>query len=623
MDKERLLQVYLQQQTAPKITEANGQDWILYGDGEYKNMYPQFLIDIYNSSATHSAIVNATSAMISGKEIVIEDQGNNLGTYVELKKFLANINRHGHTAHELIEKISFDLKLFGAYAINIIWSKDKTRIAEVYHVPVEQVRVGKTGMNGHAEEYYLSSDWSQYRKKEYAPRMVKAYNTKDRSDASQLYYCGVYSPGMEAYFTPDYLASTNWILVDNLTSEFHLSNISNGFSPSFWINFNNGIPTHEERHKLENQLAKKFTGANKAGRFVLTFSDDKNNAPDLQPIQLSDADKQYTVLNELCIQNIMIGHRVTSPMLLGVKTDGQLGGRNEILEAYELYSNTVVKPMQDLALKGLKMVLDVNNINLPITLADVSPLTSKFDADVLADVLTQDEIRAELGYAPLEQVEANNKFTTEENALDHFLANYGEDEDLENWELIDEEDASEENAQFDFEYNLNELYKKTNLVRTATDRAEKKSKQDGQDDDLNLYRVRYVYTGKSKSDTGEREFCKKMMLANKVYRKEDIAPTKDGGLKHSLSNIKANPKLAGNKSGVYDIWRFKGGANCHHKWFRRIYFRKFGGGKPNIKTDKVITTTKARSQGFKPVANPQQVPVAPIDMPNKGFKNPR
>ena len=81
MDKERLLQVYLQQQTAPKITEANGQDWILYGDGEYKNLYPQFLIDIYNSSATHSAIVNATSAMISGKEIVIEDQGNNLGSY--------------------------------------------------------------------------------------------------------------------------------------------------------------------------------------------------------------------------------------------------------------------------------------------------------------------------------------------------------------------------------------------------------------------------------------------------------------------------------------------------------------------------------------------------------------
>ena len=187
--------------------------------------------------------------------------------------------------------------------------------------------------------------------------------------------------------------------------------------------------------------------------------------------------------------------------------------------------------------------------------------------------------------------------------------------------MIDEDDASDEDAGFDFEYNLNELYNKTHLARTATDKPENKSEQDGFDKNLNLYRVRYVYTGKSKSDTGEREFCKAMVRANKVYRKEDIAPTKDGGLKHSLSNIQANPKLSGNKSGIYDIWRFKGGANCHHKWFRRIYFRKFGEGKPNIKTDKVITTTKARSQGFKPEPNAQQVPVAPIDMPNKGYKS--
>ena len=308
----------------------------------------------------------------------------------------------------------------------------------------------------------------------------------------------------------------------------------------------------------------------------------------------------------------MIGHRVTSPMLLGVKTDGQLGGRNEILEAYELYSNTVVQPMKDIALKGLKMVLNANNINLPISLSEVSPLNSKFDADVLSDVLTQDEIRAELGYEPLAQAEEVNSRFSEQTALDNFLANYGEDEDLDNWELLDEEDAVDEHEDFDFEYNLQKLH----LARTGTSRAERKSEQDGLDKNLNLYRVRYVYTGKSKSDTGEREFCKKMMSANKVYRKEDII-----GQAHSLSSIQANPKLSGNKSGVYNIWLHKGGANCHHRWYRRIYFRKFGQGKPNINTDKVITTTKARSQGFKPEANEQLVPVAPIDRKNKGYKS--
>ena len=606
----RLLQVYLKQQTAPKITEQAAQDWISYGDGEYRNTYPQFLIDIYNSSATHSAIVNATASMIAGKEIVIDEDSGNLAAYVELKKFLANINRKGETAHEIVTKAAFDLKLFGAYALNVIWSKDKTRIAEVHHIPVEQLRVGKTGESGYVEEYYISSDWAQYRKKEYAPRRVAAFNTQDRSEASQIIYCGIYSPAMEAYYTPDYVSSTNWIMTDHLTSEFHLSNIANGFAPSFWINFNNGVPTDEERFKIEHQIAQKFTGAGNAGKFVLTFSDDKNNSPDLQPIQLSDADKQYTVLNELCIQNIMIGHRVTSPMLLGVKTDGQLGGRNEILEAYELYSNTVVQPMKDIALKGLKMVLNANNINLPISLSEVSPLNSKFDADVLSDVLTQDEIRAELGYEPLAQAEEVNSRFSEQSALDNFLANYGEDEDLENWELIDEEDATGEHEDFDFEYNLEKLH----LARTGSPRGERKSEQDGFDKNFNLYRVRYAYVGKSKADTGDRSFCAKMMAANKVYRKEDII-----GQAHSLSSISANKGFGPDGADIYNIWLYKGGPNCHHKWFRRIYVTKFG-SKPNLRTDDLITTTKARSKGFRPVPNEQQVPVAPIDMPNRGYK---
>ena len=69
----RLLQVYLKQQTAPRIVETGKSDWITYGDGEYTNTYPQFLIDIYNSSASHAAVVNATSAMIAGKELGFDD----------------------------------------------------------------------------------------------------------------------------------------------------------------------------------------------------------------------------------------------------------------------------------------------------------------------------------------------------------------------------------------------------------------------------------------------------------------------------------------------------------------------------------------------------------------------
>lgn len=610
--KSRLLQVYLDQQTAPKISEKPNQEWIEYGDGEYKNLYPQFLIDLYNSSATHSAIVNATSAMISGDNIVVDADDSNLTAYVELKKFLSSINRKGETAHELLKKTAFDLKLQGAFAWNVIWSKDKTKIVEIYHIPVEQVRSGKKNEDGIVDEYYLSADWTQYRKREYQPEVIKAFDVLDRSEGSQLFYHGVYSPGMEAYFTPDYVASTNWILVDNLTSEFHLSNITNGFSPSFWINFNNGVPTAEERFKIEQQIKAKFEGAGNAGKFVLTFSDDPATKPDLQPIQLSDADKQYTVLNELCIQNIMIGHRVTSPMLLGVKTDGQLGGRNELLQAYELYSNTVIQPFKDILLKAFKIILNINNTNLPISLTEISPLSSMFDADVLTDVLTTNEIRSELGYAPLEDGVELSKFS-KKTVLDNFIEQYGEDEDLKNWDLIDaqEIDLEDEHSDFDFEHNLNELSNKLNLVRTGEAR-KRGSKQDGFDQDLNLYRVRYQYAPKSKGHKHGRAFCKKMITAKKIYRKEDII-----GQAHSLSSIPANKGFGPNGADTYNIWLFKGGVNCHHKWVRKIYVTKFG-RKPNYNTDEIINKTKARSRGFRPEENDQKIYQAPIDMPNQG-----
>lgn len=609
--KERLININLTNEVQPKSIEVNGADWIGYGDGEYKNNYPQYLIDLYNNSATNSAIINATSAMIAGEDFICEDS-KDLTQYVELKKFLAAVNGQ-ETAHELFVKLAFDLKLQGAYAINVIWSKDKTKIAELHHIPVEQVRIGVPDEDGKVPCYYVCSDWTQYRKKEYAPKHIAPFNMMDRSEGSQLLYSGLYSPAMELYHTPDYVASTNWIQIDNLTSDFHLNNITNGFSGSYFINFASGIPTREERVQIERQIAKKFTGANNAGKFVLTFSDDANSKPEIVPIAVSDADKQYTVLNELTIQNIMIGHRVTSPMLLGVKTEGQLGGRNELLQAYELYMNSVVKPFQNTLLKTFKKLLAINGVTIPISIKDVQPLNSMFDAETLKEVLTQDEIREELGYEPLEKQEetvAEEQNLAEYTELDKFLMEFGEDEDLENWQLIDEEDAEGEHEDFDFEYNLEKL----ELASTGRAIPNAKSEQDGQSTQTHKskFRVRYVYTedkGLTRKSGEQREFCRKMEAANKVYRKEDII---------RMGTMPVNRGWGLNGADTYSIWHFKGGGNCHHKWFRRIYLQ--AGERPSS-ADKVVTTTKARSMGFKPETNPQEVPVAPKRMPKNGFVN--
>lgn len=612
--KDRLQTIQLTNVVQPTVKEVPHLDWIQYGDNSYKNLFPSYLVDLYNNSATHAAIVNATSAMIAGEDLLTEE-GKDLGQYVELKKFLANINGK-ETAHEVLTKAAFDLKLQGSFALNIIWSKDRTRISEVYHIPVEHLRVGVPDKHNRVKDYYLSADWAQYRKKEYTPQRVAAYNANDRREASQILYTGLYSPAMEVYHTPDYVASTNWIEIDSLTADYHLNNIANGFSGSYFINFANGIPTKEERERIERQITKKFSGANNAGKFVLTFTEDGQEKPEIVPIQVSNADKQYTVLNELCIQNIMIGHRVTSPMLLGVKTDGQLGGRSELTNAFELYMNTVIKPYQNILLKTFNKILNVNNIAITVSIKDVSPINSMFGSDILKDVLTQDEIRQQAGYEALkndeqsvtEEVELKKK-----TLLDKLINEYGEDEDLENWEIVDDEDAEGEHEDFDFEYNLEKLH----FARVGRSYPKAKSEQDGTDRDGNLYRVRYYYNedkGLTRDEPGNsREFCQKMMNASnagKVYRKEDI-------LRMGTQPVNAGWGAGG--SATYSIWLYKGGGNCHHRWYRRIYASK--GTKPSD-SDRVVSVAKARSAGFKPQPQPRSersVSIAPARRADKGF----
>jgi hypothetical protein len=616
-----LMQVYLDQQTAPKITESAGDSWIQYGNGAYKNLYPQFIIDLYNSSPTHAAVVNATSAMIAGDAIVVDEGAeDNLEAYVKLKRFFANANRK-ETLHEVITKIAFDLKLQGGFALNIIWSQDRTEIAEIYHIPLERIRCGKLNEMGQIDEYWLSADWARYRQTGYLPQPMPAFNPNDRTEPSQILYKGIYSPGMEVYHTPDYQAGTNWCLTDQLISEFHLSNIRNGFSPNFWINFNNGIPTAEERYDLEQKIQKKFTGASNAGKFVLTFSDDKSREPTLMPISLTDADKQYEILNKLVIQNIMIAHRVTSPMLLGVKTEGQLGGRTELLDAYELYHNTVIAPFQSVIMKCLRYILDVNDINLPVSIQKSAPMSNKFGPDVLKEVMTRDELREELGLPALEagedtaadeemerDKEKKQKYSSQED-LEAILATFGEDEAgiLTDYDLLSEEDVNDEDEDQDYEALLNEG-KVELAVKSGKGYPNRKSKQDGKNKKGQLFRVRYVYSSKG-GHAAERDFCKLMMRSKKVYRKEDIK---------AMSRMNVNPGFGpSGKTNTYSIWLYKGGVNCYHRWYRKIYIQK---GTKAINDDEVVSTTKSRSKGFAPPANERAVPVAPIDMPRKGRK---
>ena len=606
--------VELAAQTSPVVKEAYGKDWIEYGTEEYRNLYPQFIIDLYYNSSTNAAIINQTSAMIAGSGLQIEDE-TNLEALVRLKKFMASANSH-ETLQEVIDKIAFDLKLQGAYALNVIWSKDRTEISEIHHIGVEKIRAGVPNEMGVVDTYYVSADWGNPRQKNNRPQAVPAFNLKDRTSPSQILYSSLYSPSMQIYGTPDYSGCTNWCLTDQYVSEFHLSNIKNGFAGSFFISMNNGVPTREERIQVEKQIADKFSGATNAGKFILCFSDSKDREPTITPISVSNADKQYLALQELLVQNILTGHRVTSPMLMGIKNDTGLGSNaDELNSAFEVYLNSVIKPFQANILKTLAKIFEVNQMNLPVSIKQFTPITTKFDNDTLKDVLTQDELRGELGLEPLENDEetANEEFSEEKTELDNFIEQYGEDEP-EDYDLIDEEIVEFEEEDFDFEEELNEKHK-VRFASTGRAIPDARSKQDGIDKEYNLYKVRYEYIEDgflTRKSGKSRQFCKKMMSAKKIYRKEDIL---------RMNKMKVNAGWGKGGANTYNIFYFKGGGNCHHYWLRKIYFFQLGIATGNKLKDatSIVGITKARNKGFYPKANDARVSKPPKRMANKGF----
>ena len=664
---DKIISVDLSTSTAPLVQEVRGKDWIEYGDanGEWRNLYPQFLIDLYYSSSITAAIVNATAEMISAEDLVITDEEDrNEEARVKLQNFMNNANGN-ETLHEVLKKVAFDFKLQGAFALNIIWSKDRTQIAAIHHIPVEKIRCERPDEFGKTRAFYVSGDWANTRTNK--PYRVPAFNVNDRTSPNQILYTGLYSPNMNSYYTPDYVSCNNWALIDSKVSEFHLNNISNGFTGSFMISFANGIPTADERRQIEQSLEQKFTSEKNAGKFVLTFSDDKTRVPEITSISPSDLDKQYLALQELLTSNILSGHRVTSKTLMGLDSaNGFSSNADELNAASNFYKNTVVVGFQNQILKVLHKIFQVNNMDMPVQFVQLKPITIKFTNQDLAAVLTPDEIREEMGYAPLDvdvdvredfakvgMIDGKPVFDTIDEALasaktlgcegyhEHeyegktvymaceghkeatelskFIEEFGEDMS-EDWELIEEEVVDGEHQDFNYEEVLNELVsEKIELASTGRAIPSRKSEQDGlSKKTFDYFRVRYVYSNDNfltnKSGT-KREFCRKMTAANKLYRKEDII---------NMTEKEVNPGFGKGGTNTYSIWLYKGGPQCFHFWSRRIFKTTIGESKTTkIEDADMIGYTKARSEGFTAKKNDKLVATPPRKMKNNGYVNAR
>ena len=660
--------VNLSTYTSPEIKEVSGKEYIEYGAD---NNYFQYLIDRYNGSPTNNAAINGISQAIYGKGLNATNSSAKPNEYAQMVSLFKK---------DVVRKLCYDLKLMGQCAVQVIYSKDRKTIAQIEHIPVETLRAEKCNDEGEVPAYYYFKDWANIKRSD-DPLRIPAFGMSRES--IEILYIQPYKAGFYYYSPVDYQGGLQYAELEEEVSNYHLNNILNGLAPSMLINFNNGTPNQQERQLIEKKIAQKFSGTSNAGKFILAFNDNKESQAEITPVQLSDAHNQYQFLSEESTKKIMVAHRIVSPMLLGIKDQSGLGNNaDEIKTASLLMDNTVIRPFQELLIDSFDDILAYNDISLNLYFTTLQPLEfTEVDQTIQDKETIEEETGVEMQKFNLKKIDGKQAYETKEEAekvademgcggyhehevegVTYFmpcvsheelkspcwdgyeqrgmkekdgkqvpncvkleeisLESFGEDEDLSEWELIDERkvDYDTEDA---LNYQIDQLNTKGKsllsklweFVSTGTARPNAKSSQD-ETVDGTQFKVRYQYaplkdTFDKDGKNVTRDFCQKMVAAKKIYRKEDI---------EMMSKQAVNAGWGPRGADTYSIWFYKGGGACHHFWMRKTYMKK-GTGSIDINSPlaPTISVNQARKAGFKPEKNSELVAKRPIDMPNEGF----
>lgn len=327
----------------PDVVENRSKKWVQYGED---NLYFQYLIQLYNGSPTHSAVVTGISSLIAGEG------------------FTEDINVMDK---DTLQRVSFDLKALGSFCLNVIWDKTGEKIAKIKHLPMEKVRVGKANQLGQIDEYFVSADWENpngANKPKPYPAFKKPSKDKEGKvvGGSQVAYFKPYKSGFDYYSPVDYQGSISYVELDREIGNFHLNNIKNGLTPSMIFRFRDGKPDDEAMRMMENKIKRKFSGSSNSGKFFLSFSDSAEDSMEVDVLPVNDADKQYEFLSTEVAKKILTGHRVTSPLIFGVKGDGSGFGNNadELRDSFMLFEEIVISPFQRFIEDSFKSILQFN-----------------------------------------------------------------------------------------------------------------------------------------------------------------------------------------------------------------------------------------------------------------------
>lgn len=566
--------------TSPQINESKKGQYVEYGAD---NNYFQFLIDRYLNSTTNNAIISGCSNMIYGKGISALDGNKKPDEYA---KMLSLIKPNA------LRKVALERKLLGMAAMQIGY--DKGKVSFIEHFPMHTLRAEKCNDKGEIEAWYYHPDWANKKPSEELKR-IPAFGFGNKKDV-EIYVIKPYLTGFHYYTPVEYSGCLTYALMEEEIADYLINDIRGGFSGTKIINFNNNIPSEEKREQIANDVKQKLTGS-KGQKTIVSFNASKENQTEVIDVPLNDAPAHYEYLAKECFEKLIEGHKVTSPMLLGIRDTGGGFSNNadEIKTSLLMYDNLVIKPYQLEIIEALDTILAVNNIKLKLYFKTIQPL----EFTDLENAQTAEQVAEETGV---------NLSAHTHPDLANSLIDKGEVLGKE-WILIDENEVDLElETELDAEIeNLNNKKKLSFIQKfasTITGRPNAKSEQDKNIDGVRFI-TRYKYSG---DKVGEREFCNKMLSADKLYRKEDIENTKSNDVNFGQGHNGEN----------YNLFLYKGGVNCKHKWLRQTYVSF-----DNIKIDVTnpnatqISTNKAEKYGYR-VRNPKEVAMIPFDMPNNG-----
>ena len=569
--------------TTPVIQESKRDNWVEFGED---NNYFNFLIERYTNSTTNNAIINNISRLIYGRGLSAIDANKRPNEYAQMMALFSK---------DCVRKMVIDKKMLGQFAIQVHYSSDHKKILKAYHIPVNLLRAEKCNKEGEIEGYYYSDNWEDTRK--YVPKRIPAFGFSN--EQVEIMFVRPYSVGMKYYSNVDYQGSIPYCVLEEEVADYLINEVKNGFSGTKVVNFNNGLPSQEQQEIITSKVLGKLTGS-RGQKVIVAFNQNAESKTTVDDIPLNDAPDHYTYLSEECLRKIMLGHNVTSPLLFGIaSSNGFSSNADELKNSSILFDNMVIRPFQEEILDAFDTILAYNGISLKLFFKTLQPL----EFVDLENTQTEEQVAEETG-TELSKVNTD---------LEEILAEVDANQLGEGWVLVDERESSDSDeeldlqlikAESDLEPKTTLLSRFINLVQTGNPMPKLKSVQDKKVGDLKYFKVRYKYTG---NKTPERDFCKAMMAKEeRLFRKEDI---------DAMSKRAVNPGWGEFGANTYDIFKYKGGARCHHKFSRVTYMLDLNAIEKGYAE---IGTRAAEIKGYK-VTNPYEVSIYPNNLPLNGF----